>query len=184
MIFSFIDVTIHKPPSKSTPYLPSTINLDSSTANTDFYKANLFNRYFYSVFHNPSEWTIIDKKWLSDMANSLHAISITTVDEYDALISLDIYKSADFDDISPKVLQSCTETLCEPFHHLFTLSLCYAIVQSSWKTYEVVPICKAGNPNTVKNYPPISLLSNTSKVLKWLIFSNYNSRLLPETQKK
>ena len=90
------------------------------------------------------------------MAKSLHAISITIVDEHEALISLDIYKTADFDNISPKVLQSCTETLCELFHHLFTLSLCYAIVQSSWKTYEVVPICKASDPNTVKNYPPIS----------------------------
>ena len=63
-------------------------------------------------------------------------------------------------------LQSCIDTLCELFYHLFTLLLCYAIVQSSWIIHEVVPIFKAGNPNTVKNYPPISLLSNSSKVLK------------------
>ena len=87
------------------------------------------------------------------------------------MISLDINKSAGFDDISPKVLQSCAEALCEPLHHLFTLSLRYAIVPSSWKIHKVVPIFKAGDPNSIKNYRPISLLSNTSKVLERLIFN-------------
>ena len=54
------------------------------------------------------------------MFNSLCAINITVVDVYEALISLDIKKSAD---ISPTVLQNCAEALCESLHHLFTLSL-------------------------------------------------------------
>ena len=150
-------------------HIPSTINLDSSTASTDLDKANLFNCYFYSVFHSPSDLSVIDE--LPNIANSLHAINITVVDVYEALISLDINKSAGFDDISPKVLQSCAEALCEPLHHLFTLSLRYAIVPSSWKIHKVVPIFKAGDPNSIKNYRPISLLSNTSKVLERLIFN-------------
>ena len=55
---------------------------------------------------------------LPDIANSLCAINITAIDVYEALISLDISKSACFDNISPKVLQSCAEALCEPIHHL------------------------------------------------------------------
>ena len=58
------------------------------------------------------------------MFNSLCAINITVVDVYEALISLDIKKSTD---ISPTVLQNCAEALCEPLHHLFTLSLSYTI---------------------------------------------------------
>ena len=71
---------------------------------------------------------------------------------YEALIFLDINKSAGFDDISPKVLHSCTEALCEPHHHLFTLSLRYTILPSIWKIHKVVPIFKAGDPNSVKDY--------------------------------
>ena len=37
------------------------------------------------------------------------------------------------------------------------------------KTHD--PIFKAGDPNSVRNYRPISLLSNTSKVLERLIFN-------------
>ena len=149
--------------------MPPTVNFGSSTASTDFDKANLFNHYFYSVFHSPSKLPDIDE--LPTIADSLHAINITVTNVYEALISLNIDKSTGIDDISPRVLQSCAEALCEPLHHLFSLSLRYAIVPSSWKIHKVVPIFKAGDVNSVRNYRPISLLSNTSKVLERLIFN-------------
>ena len=150
-------------------HMPPTVNLDSSTANTDFDKANLFNHYFHSVFHSPSNLPDIDE--LPIIVDSLHAINITVADVYEALVSLNIEKSAGIDDISPRVLQSCAEALCEPLHYLFSLSLRYAVVPSSWKIHKVVPIFKAGDVNSVRNYRPISLLSNTSKVLERLIFN-------------
>ena len=148
--------------------MPSSVNFNSSTASTDHDKANLFNLYFHSVFHNPSCLPNIDD--LPDIAGSLQAIVISVADVYEALISLDIDKSAGIDNIGPRVLHSCAETLCEPLHHLFSLSLRYAIVPSCWKVHKVVPIFKAGDPTSVTNYRPISLLSNTSKVLERLIF--------------
>ena len=75
------------------------------------------------------------------------------------------------DKISPRVLKNCAVALFEPLHHLFSLSLRYAILPSSWKIHKVVPVPKAGDPTSVKNYRPISLLSNTSKVLKWIIYN-------------
>ena len=73
--------------------------------------------------------------------------------------------------ISPRVLQSCAKALTEPLHHLVTQSLRYAILPSSWKIDKIVSVPKAGDPNIVKNYRPILLLSNTSKVLEQLIFN-------------
>ena len=78
---------------------------------------------------------------------------------YKALISLDIEKSAGIDNISPRVLQSCAIGICEPLHHLFSQSLYHAILPSSWKIHKIVPLFKAGDANSVKNYRPISLLS-------------------------
>ena len=50
-------------------------------------------------------------------------------------------------------------------------SLNHATLPSSWKIHKIVPIFKAGDANSVKNYCPISLLSIVSKVLERLIFS-------------
>ena len=58
-----------------------------------------------------------------------------------------------------------------PLHHLFSLSLRYATLPTSWKIHKIVPVFKAGDPNSVRNYRLISLLSNTSKVFERLIYN-------------
>ena len=141
--------------------VPSVIQFESYTASTDYAKANLFNRYFHSVFHNPSSFPEIND--LPSIHDSLKSITITVADVYEALISLDVEKSPGTDKISPRILRSCAETLCEPLHYLFSLSLRYATLPNCWKVHKIVPVFKAGNHNSANNYRPISLLSNTSK---------------------
>ena len=149
--------------------IPSVMNLDSLNANTDSSKANLFNQHFHSIFHNSTSLPNIED--LPTMHDSLHSITITIPEVYEALISLDVEKSAGIDNISPRVLQSCATAICEPLHHLFSQSLRHATLPSCWKIHKIVPIFKAGDANSVKNYRPISLLSIVSKVLERLIFS-------------
>ena len=52
-------------------------------------------------------------------------------------------------------------------------SFIFPIIKSCyfWKIHKIVPIFKAGDANSVKNYHPISLLSVVSKGLERLIFS-------------
>ena len=76
-----------------------------------------------------------------------------------------------WDKVSFGVLQSCAEALTEPLFHLFFHSLRYVTLSTSWKVHNVVPVPKAGDPHSVRNHRPISLLSNTSKVLEWLIYN-------------
>ena len=40
-----------------------------------------------------------------------------------------------------------------------------------WKVHKIVPVFKSGDLTSVKNYRPISLLSNTSKVLEQLVYN-------------
>jgi len=98
----------------------------------------------------------------------LNLFDITISDVYEVLISLDIDKSSGKDKISPRVLQSCAESLCVSLHYLFTMPLKYALISSKWKIHKIIPVFKAGDSNNVTNYRPISLLSNTSKVLERL----------------
>ena len=151
------------------------MNFESLTANTDQNIANLFNQYFYSVFHNSSSFPNIDD--LPFMHDSLSSITISTADVFEALGSLDVEKSPGMDKISPRVLQNCAEALTEQLHHLFSLSLPYATLPSSWKIHKVVPVPKVGDPTSVKNYRPISLLSNASKFLEWIIHNKTVSHI-------
>ena len=145
------------------------MNLDSLNANTDYSKANLFNQYFHSIFHGPTSLPYIDD--LPSIHGSLHSITITIQDVYDVLFSLDVEKSVGIDSISPRLLQSCASALCELFYHLFSQSLHHATLPSCWKIHKILPIFKAGDSNSVKNYHLISLLSMVSKVPEMLIFN-------------
>jgi len=78
-------------------------------------------------------------------------------------------KSPGMDRISPRVFKNCAEAVCEPLHHLFTQSLCYASLPCCLKIHKVVPVLKSGDSNHVKTYCPIFLLSVVSKVLERLI---------------
>ena len=161
--------------------IPSVMNFDSSTANTDQNIANLFNQlqYFYSVFHDSSSFPNIDD--LPPVHDSLSSITISTADIFGALVSLDVEKSPGMDKISPRVLKNCAVALFEPLHHLFSLSLRYAILPSSWKIHKVVSVPKASDPTSVKNYRPISLLSNTSKVLERIIYNKIINHIIKNT---
>ena len=51
------------------------------------------------------------------------------------------------------------------------------IIPAQWKIHKIIPIFKFGDPSLVNNYRPISLLSNTSKVLERLVFDKIISHV-------
>ena len=52
-------------------------------------------------------------------------------------------------------------------------------IPSSWRIHKIVPIFKSGDASLVKNYRPISLLSNVSKILECLIYNKIIDYLTP-----
>jgi len=155
--------------------IPSTIYFDSLTASSDLDRANLFNHYFHSVFTNTSSLPSIDD--LPDLSHTINSVEFTEMEVYNVLISLDPNKASGIDDIPPRLLHSCADALCRPLHHLFTISLRYSLIPTGWKVHKIVPIFKAGDPSSVKNYHPISLLSNISKVLEHLVYNKIISHV-------
>jgi len=147
--------------------IPSTLFQNSSPINCDFEKANLFNNYFYSVFTKPSPSLATG----TDYPISLSSIQITEEEVYDILINLDTTKAMGPDGIPPIVLSKCASVLYRPLHYLFCMTLKYGYLPREWKIHKIVPVFKSGDRTQVKNYRPISLLSNTSKVLEKLIYN-------------
>ena len=114
---------------------------------------------------------------LPSVSNTLSSISIDEADVYYVLTSLDPNKAVGLDEIGPRVLRSCAAVLTRPFHHLFSISIRYAVIPEQWKIHKVIPVFKSGDCSSVKCYRLISLLSNTSKVLERLIYNEVISKI-------
>ena len=103
-------------------------------------------------------------------ANSLDAIHLTESDVFNVIANLNPHKATGIDHIAPSVLKSCAYTLTLPLHHLFTTSLKTSIIPNEWKMHKIIPVYKSNDKTSVKNYQPISLLCNVSKVFEHLIY--------------
>ena len=149
--------------------IPTSVSLDSSTAMLDQEKATLFNTFFHSVFTHssfnlpPSENFPVPDSTISD-------ISISELDVFEALSSLNESKSMGIDGIGPKLLKHCGLALYKPIQHLFMLSISHHYVPEDWRLHLVIPIHKAGDKSSVRNYRPVALLCSISKVLEKIIY--------------
>ena len=92
---------------------------------------------------------------------------------YTVLSTLDTSKATGIDGIGPLILKSCAAFLSKPLQHLFTCCLRQSNISDEWKIHIVVPIYKSGDKTLVRNYRPISILSNVGKVLERIIFINF-----------
>ena len=142
---------------------------DDTYAVSDSDIASLFNKYF-SVFVR-SSYELPPTHELNRPSSYLSEISFNEQDVFRALRSLDPSKAMGSDGISPKLLKNCALGLYQPLHHLFSSSLLQNYLPSEWRTHLIKPIFKSGNRNSVRNYRPISLLSEVSKVLESLVYN-------------
>ena len=92
--------------------LPNTMYYNGHCSSNSFEKAQMFNKYFYSVFTRTSSpyRTIFEN---SKPYKLLHTINIHYAEVFEALVSLDSSKAMGIDRISPKILKNCATSLCE-----------------------------------------------------------------------
>ena len=158
--------------------IPSTVHFDSFSSSSSRDMAMLFNRYFHSVY-TPNISSFPSRCDLPPVPNSLQSISISDIDVFEGLSSLDPSKARGIDDIGPQILKSCALGLYAPLHHLFELSLSNGIIPAQWSVHVITPIHKSGDRSSVKNYRPISLLCTVSKVLERIVYDKIIDFLTP-----
>ena len=64
------------------------------------------------------------------------------------------------------------EPLCVPLAALFELSFESGTLPSAWRTAEVIPLYKKGDPTLPENYRPVSLTSVACKIMERCIYEN------------
>jgi len=139
-------------------YIKSVLKGDSfppysyTSAYLDLDKATLFKDYFHSVF-SISTYDLPSENSIPRPDSVLSNITITDMDVYEALVSLDTTKSPGHDLIGPNILKCGALSLCCPtVHHLFTLCLSQHSIPMEWK---IIPVFKVGNKSIVKDYRSI-----------------------------
>ena len=134
-------------------------------------KANLFNRYFNSVFTR-SKFVLPPLNSLPTPSEQLSSIEITSSDVFSVLNRLDVHKAQGPDGLHPAVLKGCAVALCDPLAHLFNVSVASGELPQEWKVHKIVPVPKSANRSSVSNFRPISLLCTVSKVLEHIVYSH------------
>ena len=79
--------------------------------------------------------------------------------------------STGHDDLSTKIIKLTINEIAEPLAHIINMSLTSGIVPTNMKIAKVIPIYKASDPTSIKNYRPVSLLPAFSKILEKIMYT-------------
>ena len=85
------------------------------------------------------------------------------------LQSLDVAKSVGDDGVSPRILNSCAQSLCGPLTILFRMICRHSDFPTSWKISHVTPVFKKGSRTDPTCYRPIAVLPALSHVFEKLL---------------
>ena len=132
----------------------------------DYLKADEFNNYFVNI--GPSlakdiKTTVpVEANTHTESLNPASLFLFPVTENEVAKIasrSLKSNKSAGFDLFRPGIVKQVIPFILKPLTHIFNLSLASGIFPDQLKIAKVIPIFKQGEPVSVSNYRPISVLS-------------------------
>ena len=81
------------------------------------------------------------------------------------------------DDIPTKIVKIASEHILRPLTHIINQSLDSGVVPGQFKMAKVISIFKAGDPEQLQNYRPVSLLPVFSKIYEKIMFKKIMSFL-------
>nr|XP_047143057.1 uncharacterized protein LOC124817257 [Hydra vulgaris] len=115
---------------------------------------NTLNEFFASVFiQDDSSEEVLDDNLLTKCSDPDFSISI--IQKH--LSNLNMYKSVGPDNVHPKVLKECSESLSSSLAIIFVQSFITGSIPKLWSCANVVPLFKKGNKRDPTNYRPVSL---------------------------
>ena len=154
--------------------IPKVVCFGDQKASTPAAKANLFNRFFASVFQKPNlHSTTINTQAVA--GNELHLIQTSIEEVTKELKAINPSKAHGPDQIPGRLLTECASEIAPSLMRLINLSLRVGCVPKDWKCANIVPVLKKANKEDVTNYRPISLLNLVSKIAERCVFAQFYS---------
>ena len=149
-----------------------------TTVSTPSCIADIFNRYFISVFSSDDPEVQSHPPSPSLTCLLLLDVQVTEEEILRTLLKLETTKATGPDSIPSRPLKETAVQIAPSLAHLFNMSLSCAEIPDEWKTAIIVPVYKKGNKCHVENYRPISLLSIVSKVLERCVLRTIRDHFL------
>ena len=145
--------------------IPELVHLDNSFKSKPLDQAELFNKFFYDQFSEPSLYdTNVDHSNSQDFFIDFNASRVFSI-----LSDLNPNKALGPDKIHGLVLKNCARKISKPLSLLFTKSYYSGDIPDEWKLALVVPVHKKGSKSDVTNYRPISLTCIIMKVMEKIV---------------
>ena len=148
-----------------------TLKVDTDTLTNHKDIADSFNRYFASVFTSENLTHFSNFPQVVKTENLTQA-STTPIEVGKLLRELNDSKSCGPDDIHPRILKHCSNSLASPLCALFNTSFKCGEIPVDRKIVNVIPLCKKGAKDKVENYRPVSLTSIASKICEKIVRKN------------
>ena len=144
--------------------------------------ADSFNNFFSKIGKTTSENVPKVPNNFEDYLKfpKLNSIFIEPVNKEQIKKVIDTLKpkmSFGHDDIPTKVVKIASEHILRPLTHIINQSLDSGVVPGQLKMAKVIPIFKAGDPEQLQNYRPVSLLPIFSKIYEKIMFKKIMSFL-------
>lgn len=164
--------------------LPGKMTYNSEHATNDTEKANLFAKFFASVYKKyPND--ITDDDALLSFINSRddHGyldITITPFIVQKVLRRMDLSKGISPDKMAPIFLRECADILAKPLSVIYSKSLSDIHYPDLWKTGHLYPIYKSGKKADVTNYRGVCISPNFAKVFEIIVFDQITFNILPQ----
>ena len=150
--------------------IPDLIDENGVKTTSDTEKSTLLNNYFSSVFTKEDPDNIPKLTQKIESSNEINTAEVTLEEMTKILQNLKPDKSPGTDEIHPRLLKECAQTLAKPLKLLFDLSMRTSRIPSEWKVAEVRPIYKKkGKKSDPSNYRPVSLTSVVCKVAEKIV---------------
>ena len=120
--------------------IPKVVCFGDQKASTPVAKANLFNRFFASVFQKPNiiMHTITSTHTATD--NELHLIQTSIEEVTEGLKAINPSNAYGPDQIPGRLLKECTSEIAPSLTRLINLSLRVGCVPKYWKCANIVPV--------------------------------------------
>ena len=125
------------------------------------------NSFFSSVFTREGDSEI--PPFPRTLAPELNDLKIEEEEIFKILSTLNEWKAMGPDGVHPAVLKNCSLEIATPLRIIFQETIKQGRIPTDWKKANVTPIFKKGPRTQASNYRPVSLTSQTCKVMEKII---------------
>ena len=155
---------------KKRPTIPPLL-VDGKLVSDFCKKATIFNNFFASI-STPIDNTSCLPSFSYRTKSRIKSFHVTENDILAIIKTLDPNKAHGCDNISIKMIKTCSQPLTLPLKSIFEHSLKKGKFPEIWKKANVVPVHKREDKMLVKNYRPISLLPIFGKMFERVIYNS------------